>query len=135
MGFIKCPRCELNYMQEGEQYCTVCMREMKGEIKDDPFDLCSVCGENPIYPGKDLCLFCLKEMGKSNETAVQEEEAGPADEAALELGNASHMDEITLDVEADIPPRELGEISRELSLQEALEEETLEEEAEEDEDA
>ena len=33
MGFIKCPRCELNYIQEDEQYCPVCKREMKGEVK------------------------------------------------------------------------------------------------------
>ncbi len=130
MGFVKCPRCELNYMQDDEQYCSVCKREVKGEAKDEFFELCSVCGENPVYPGKDLCLFCLKEIGKSNETAVQEETA-PTEDAALELGAASNMDEIALDIEADIPPREFGEISRELSLQEALEEEESEEDDEE----
>ena len=119
MRFVKCPRCELNYMQEGEQFCSVCRREVKGENKDELFELCSVCGENPVYPGKDLCLFCLKEMGKSNENGLQEEAA--ADGSALELGSASTMDEIALDMEADIPPREYGEISRELSLQEAIE--------------
>ena len=67
MGFVKCPRCELNYMQDDEQYCSVCKREVKGESKDELFELCSVCSENPVYPGKDLCLFCLKEMGKSRQ--------------------------------------------------------------------
>ncbi len=122
MGFVKCPRCELNYMQEGDQFCTVCKREVKGETKDEYLELCSVCGENPVYPGKDLCLFCLKEIGKSNETSLQEESV-PSEEAALELGSASNMDEIALDIEADIPPREFGEINRELSLEEAIESE------------
>ena len=120
MGFVKCPRCELNYMQDDEQYCSVCKREVKGESKDELFELCSVCSENPVYPGKDLCLFCLKEMGKSNETAMQDETSTAANNA-LELGSASTMDEIAMDMEADIPAREYGEISRELSLQEAIE--------------
>ena len=131
MSFVKCPRCELNYMQEGEQFCSVCMREEKGEAKDEYLELCSVCGENPVFPGKDLCLFCLKEMGKVDET-VRQEEAGN-DGAPLELGTASNMDEITLDIEPDIPPREFGEITRELSLQEAMEEEEEDEEDDEEE--
>lgn len=129
MGFVKCPRCELNYIQEGEQYCSVCKREMKGEVKDDPFELCSICNENPALPGKDVCLFCLKEMGKQDENA---EDAGEVSAAAeLELDSVTTMDEIALDVDVDgeIPAHELGEIDRELSLEEKAEEE--EEEAEE----
>lgn len=123
MVFVKCPRCELNYMQDGEAFCSVCRREVKGEAKDEFIELCPVCGENPVYPGRDMCLLCLKEIGKSNETAVQEPPP-PTEEAAIELGAASNMDEITLEVEPDIPLRELGEISRDLSLEEAIEEET-----------
>lgn len=129
MGFIKCPRCELNYIQEGEQYCSVCKREMKGEVKEDPFELCSICNENPALPGKDVCLFCLKEMGKREEAAEANAEATNAPD--LELGSVATMDEITLEVDEDIPARELGEIDREFSLEEKAEEE--EEEAEADE--
>ena len=64
MGFIKCPRCELNYIREEEQYCPVCKREMKGESHDDPFELCSICNENPVMPGKDVCYACYKEMNQ-----------------------------------------------------------------------
>ena len=124
MGFIKCPRCELNYIQEGEQYCSVCKREMKGEMKDDPFELCSVCNENPALPGKDLCLVGLKEMGKNPER-TPDVEGGEDASAGAELGleGVSMMDEITPDLSADIPERELGEIDRELSLEETAEEE------------
>ena len=129
MGFVKCPRCELNYIQDGEEFCLVCRREVKGETKDEFFEMCSVCGENPVYPGRDLCLFCLKEIGKSNETAVRED-SPPTEEATMELGAASNMDEITLDIEPNIPLREFGEISRELSLEEAIKEEEEQEEEE-----
>ena len=27
--YIKCPRCELNYIKKGEQYCQVCKAELK----------------------------------------------------------------------------------------------------------
>ena len=60
MKLVKCPRCELNYIQEGEKYCKVCMRELKGEQTQEEMELCSVCNAAPALPGKDVCLSCLK---------------------------------------------------------------------------
>ena len=37
MKFVKCPRCELNYITACEKYCKVCLREMKG---DGPLTWC-----------------------------------------------------------------------------------------------
>ena len=55
----------------------------------------------------------------------------PGGPAELDLGGVSNMEEITMDIEDDeIPPRELGEIDRELSLEEALEEEEGQDEEE-----
>lgn len=135
MALQKCPRCELNYILDGDKYCTVCRREMKGEQVSDSYELCSVCNENPALPGRDLCIFCIKEMGRGADT--NEETEITADESTLEMGSVSNMEEIAMDVESDIPPRELGEIDRELSLDEALEEEEKEakdEEGEEEDD-
>ena len=113
----------------------MCTREMKGELKDDPYELCSVCNENPALPGKDMCLFCLKEMGKvSDETPDAEEGEEVAAGAELELEDVSMMDEITPDIATDIPDRELGEIDRELSLEETAEEEEESARREEDEE-
>ena len=28
-GWVKCPRCELNYIREGEEYCEVCKAELR----------------------------------------------------------------------------------------------------------
>ena len=128
MGFIKCPRCELNYIREEEQYCSVCKREMKGESHDDPFELCSICNENPAMPGKDVCLLCYKEMTQQQglrDDAVEEEET--ADVSALDMGDVSEMEEIELEEMPEDMPAEIGE-------QISLEEEKSKEEAECEED-
>ena len=120
MALVKCPRCELNYILDGEKYCTVCRREIKGEPERDSYDMCPVCNENPVIPGKDMCIFCLKEMGRVDPGAA-DDVTGEAEE--IGIGSVSGMDEIAMDIDGDIPARELGEIDRELSLDEALEEE------------
>ena len=116
MGFIKCPRCELNYIREEEQYCSVCKREMKGESHDDPFELCSICNENPAMPGKDVCLLCYKEMTQQQglrDDAVEEEET--SDVSALDMGDVSEMEEIELEEMPEDMPAEIGE---QISLEE-----------------
>ncbi len=66
MTLTKCPRCELNYITDGEQYCKICRLEMKGEPVRDEIEMCTMCGEHPAMPGKDVCLFCMKEMNGGN---------------------------------------------------------------------
>ena len=128
MGFIKCPRCELNYIREEEQYCSVCKREMKGEAHDDPFELCSICNENPVMPGKDVCYMCYKEMtqqqGLRDETL---DEAEAPDVNHLDMEDVSEMEEIELDGLPDDMPEDIGE-------QISLEEEKSKEDAEGDEE-
>ena len=66
--YIKCPRCELNYILEGEDYCSVCKNEMKhhesGEedelIDFDDMELCPVCGQNYIKEDQTMCDECRK---------------------------------------------------------------------------
>ena len=128
MGFIKCPRCELNYIREEEQYCSVCKREMKGESHEDPFELCSICNENPVMPGRDVCYLCYKEMSQQQglRSDVIEEPETP-DVTSLDMEDVSEMEEIELD---SLP----GEIPEEIGEQLSLEEEKSKEEAACDED-
>ena len=115
MGFIKCPRCELNYIQEEEQYCSVCKREMKGEVHEDPFELCSICNENPVMPGKDVCMVCYKEMTQQqglHDDSVDENEAA---EVSLDMEDVSDMEEIELGSMPEDMPAEIGE---QISLEE-----------------
>lgn len=129
MGFIKCPRCELNYIKEEEQYCSVCKREMKGEAHEDPFELCSICNENPVMPGKDVCMSCYKEMtqqqGLHDDTMEENETA----DVSLGMDDVSDMEEIELDTLPEDMPSEIGE---QISLEEAKNREAEEDDEEEE---
>lgn len=66
--YVKCPRCELNYIDvEKQQYCDVCQKEMKGVTDDEPLfseeeemELCPICGENMMRLGEKMCEECLQ---------------------------------------------------------------------------
>ena len=68
--YKKCPRCELNYIEEDKDYCDVCLAEMQGgklkfaDLDDDEdmekTELCPVCGENYMRPGEKMCDECKK---------------------------------------------------------------------------
>ena len=83
MALHKCPKCELNYIREGEEFCEVCKRELKRaqahirhaqeESEDEEEILCSECGEAPAVRGGDLCISCLKEKKRQ----VELENASP----------------------------------------------------------
>jgi len=100
MALPKCPKCELNYIREGEQYCDVCKREMKRaqargrhaeeEPEDDELVMCSECGEAPAVHGGDLCAACLKEQKRQVEL-----------ESASELDASFGEDEEEVDLEPD----------------------------------
>ena len=113
MAFRKCPRCELNYITDGEKLCSVCRREVKGEPDRNSMpELCSECGERPVVPGSEYCLLCLKELSRRSAASKQgESEEGTVDASALDIGMVSSMDEIQIDdVGDDIPPREFDEM-------------------------
>ena len=130
MGFIKCPRCELNYIREEELYCPVCKREMKGEAHDDPFELCSICNENPVMPGKDVCYMCYKEMNQQQglrDDAIEEQE-NP--DVSLDMEDVSEMEEIELEALPEDMPEETGE---QISLEEEKSKEADDEDDEDEE--
>ncbi len=88
--YIKCPRCELNFILEGKQeYCDVCIAEMKGsklqfadledeeleaELESEAAELCPVCGVNNMRFGETMCEACRKQA--EYEDDLQEDEAG-----------------------------------------------------------
>ena len=132
MKLIKCPRCDLNYIMEGEKYCKVCMRELKGEQAQEEMELCSVCNAAPALPGKDVCLSCLKEMQQTASEDNHGDDREPVDENSLGLNSVSTMDEIIPQVHEDIPEREYGEIENELSLESVIEDEQNEDDEDQD---
>ena len=85
--YVKCPRCELNYIDEEKQeYCDVCIAELKGnrlqfaDLDDEVFEeleaegeqgeLCAVCGVNRVRYGEKVCDACKKESEYEDEEEV-----------------------------------------------------------------
>ncbi len=64
--YIRCPRCELNYIQKKDKFCNVCKIEMKavgtlGIDENLDLELCPICKVNFINPDEDICVACAKE--------------------------------------------------------------------------
>ena len=72
MGYIKCPRCDLNYIREEEEYCDVCKAELKkgpqlifAVDEDEEVEqtkLCPICKHNYIRIDEDMCSKCADEI-------------------------------------------------------------------------
>ena len=108
MGLVKCPRCELNYMNDTDTMCSVCRREVRGESEQfEMIELCSECGENPVVPGQELCAYCLKEQARRNE--IDTDEDVQHEPASIEIDSVSTMDEIELDIGGDLDGEDFGE--------------------------
>ena len=112
MGLRKCPRCELNYIRDDQQYCDICKRDMaRDRAKDDTPDLCIECNENVAVPGSDYCVFCLREKRKLESMAEM------ASKEILEKvvsAGVSDIDDLEIEMDNDIPEGELKEIDEEL---------------------
>jgi len=72
--WIKCPRCDLNYMRKGEEYCDVCKAQLKKgpqlvfAIDDeddsdlDTMELCPICHQNYMKEGEKMCKKCAEDL-------------------------------------------------------------------------
>lgn len=68
--YIKCPRCELNYILKKDKFCEVCKQEMKaGSLELDELDefeegveLCPICKVNYLTDGESICVSCQEEQ-------------------------------------------------------------------------
>ena len=95
MALIKCPRCELNYMNDTDKMCSVCRREVRGESEQY-----SECGENPVVPGQELCAYCLKEFNLHSSLSTDDTiEHAPT---SIEIDSVASLEEIELDIHGDI---------------------------------
>ncbi|MBR5344389.1 MAG: hypothetical protein IK127_00995 [Clostridia bacterium] len=129
MKLVLCPRCELNYITGAEEYCKVCMQEMRGVRRVEDVELCSICNENPVLPGRDVCAACLREMdvGSGNAEPGDHEERAEAEEI-VEMDSVAQMDEILPEVKDDEMNPEYGSIQNALSLERVREDEEKEQE-------
>ena len=126
--YVKCPRCELNYIDEEKQeYCDVCIAEIKGnklqfaDLDEEDFEeldgelelteICPVCGVNRIRLGDKMCEAC------KGQQEYEEEEDVDIDSAEEWKNYLEEDDDGDLTVDED--------------LQEEIEEEFAEEEEDE----
>ena len=109
----KCPRCELNYIREGEKLCRVCARELKVGLseQEETIEMCSICGENPALPGKDICAKCQREQEdpKKDNLSEYEDEENVLDE---DVENLDVGDDIDFEV-TDMPTTSLTDLEEE----------------------
>ena len=66
--YIRCPRCELNYIDKREKLCKVCLNELqtKGhrELTDEEakeLNLCPICKTNYLMDEEEICSECAAE--------------------------------------------------------------------------
>lgn len=95
MALRKCPKCELNYIHDGEEYCEVCRRELKRaqargrqaeeESEEEEIIICTECGEAPALRGGELCAACLREQKRQVELENAAEISDDFPEADEEL--------------------------------------------------
>lgn len=96
MALRKCPRCELNYILDDGELCTVCREEVRGShSRDDAVVMCSVCGEEPALPGEDCCKHCLADLRYIQLLSTDEEDGNEdVDAGDVDVAPISEMDEI-----------------------------------------
>lgn len=124
--YVKCPRCELNYILKKDKYCEVCKKEMKAgaiddfeydDFMDEEMELCPVCKTNYLQDGETICAMCLEE----NSTNSKDED----------VDWRTFVDKADEDDDLDLLPVENDEIDEELDSQFA---EDLDDDFAEDED-
>ncbi len=136
MRLVLCPRCELNYIIGNENYCKVCLQEMRGQTSAEETELCSICNENPVVPGKDVCAVCLQEMsgGAEDPAASIDQDERVSTDSIGEMDSVAQMDDILPDVKDEEMDKEYGSMHNPMSLEDAREKEDSEEEEDDEED-
>ncbi len=127
--YIRCPRCELNYITKGEKFCSVCKQEMQvggGDSVDDlDMELCPICKTNYIQPDELMCPTCYAERMNDpnydgdedkewddyiNRDDQEEDYGDSSDEELGDMASVKDLDD-DLDDDLDLPDDDLDVIS------------------------
>ncbi|MBO5889162.1 MAG: hypothetical protein J6Q58_03385 [Clostridia bacterium] len=76
--YILCPRCDLNYILEGEEYCDVCKAhlnlgaQLMFSATDDNNDqvLCPICKVKYISIDEEMCSKCREKLEYESDNSV-----------------------------------------------------------------
>jgi len=131
-NFIKCPRCELNYIDKTKQtYCDVCLAELKlgpslkfadlDEEEDmEAMELCPVCKQNYMKYNEEMCEDCKKEKEFEKDDIDLDEDEGwkdfidetedIAEETEIPLSQLEEEEDEFFDDEEDLDEAEDDEL-------------------------
>ena len=116
-----CPRCELNYILESEEYCEVCLDELRGivhpDYDEDEERVCPICGAIITDEG-EYCENCRAEHEDEKDIHDVDIDSEEDTISLDELGEEEDVDD-SLDLS--------DEFGHELSLDDEEEEEDDEE--------
>ncbi|MCL2370920.1 MAG: hypothetical protein FWC80_06825 [Firmicutes bacterium] len=111
--YVKCPRCDLNYINAKDGHCNVCKAEMRildpsfllpdEDVFEEGEVLCPVCNINFCEDGASLCIMCIKDAGEDSgekdweesvEGVVIEDEPLPLPEDDLGVVEGAEEEEV-----------------------------------------
>ena len=105
--YIKCPRCELNWILEENEYCDVCKAELGMEgfsLLDDEEEelLCPVCGVNYIDHGEKMCADCKAKHKDDDIDFATETPSSSEDTGDIEVISFDELEQEESDDKFDI---------------------------------
>ena len=136
--YIRCPRCELNFIQRKDKYCSVCQAEMNADpnaFDELEMETCPICKTNFIRADEIMCGQCAKERALNGDNSINidddwetyvegEEEASSIEEETGDMASVTDLDGDDLE---DLDAEDIPEIDEEFDMDD-------EEEEQEDED-
>jgi len=108
--YVKCPRCDLNFIQKKDKVCHVCKQEMQVLAtnyvdEQNPMGLCPICKVNYIADEESVCETCSSESDLTKEELdalyggiAVEKEIDPEDEVT---DDEEELEILTLDIEEE----------------------------------
>ena len=113
--YVRCPRCELNYIEKKEKLCSVCKAELSANkdlfVNDLDLELCPICKTNYIQPDEIMCATCLKEHQSEDGEITgddwdeyvnrDEDEVVYDDEETGDMASVTDLDDDALDDDLD----------------------------------
>lgn len=127
--YIRCPRCELNYIKKREKLCSVCKAELAADpndVDDLELETCPICKTNFIRPDEIMCKQCLKERSledvivSGNEEWESylnpDEENVASDEETGEMASITDLDSTDLDDDMEIDDDDLPDMEDEMDF-------------------
>lgn len=111
--YVRCPRCELNYIDKKEKLCSICKAELSANkenfLGDLDLELCPICKTNYIQPDEIMCGTCLKDHQSEGEVGTDWEEYLSRDEDEIifddeetgEMASVTELDDEILDDDLD----------------------------------